>query len=232
MSISQSDFEHIRYLVRRHAGITVEENKRYLAEARLSALARHEGFASIQALVARVKADGPDGLVRKVVESMTTNETSFFRDVAPFDALRTEILPELCRSRAATRRLNIWSAACSSGQEPYSIAMMIHEHFPELLGWSLRILATDLSTEMIARARRGVYSQLDVSRGLPAPYLIKYFRRDGLDWELSEPVRRMVEFRQMNLSAPMPTLEPMDVILLRNVLIYFDQESKKSLVTQ
>jgi chemotaxis protein methyltransferase CheR len=158
---------------------------------------------------------------------MTTNETSFFRDVHPFEALRRTLLPELIDRRRAARRLTIWSAACSTGQEPYSVAMLLREHFPETAQWSVRIFATDLAQEVLERARAGVFTQLEVNRGLPAPLLVRYFRQDGTDWQITPEIRDMVQFEEMNLIEPWPALPDFDVVLLRNVLIYFDGESKQ-----
>src|SRR5688500_12443973 len=141
-----------------------------------------------------------------VVEVMTTNETSFFRDHHPFEALRTAILPELIRRRAATRRLEIWSGACSTGQEPYSVAMLVREHFGGLPGWNVAIRATDLSTEVLARAREGRYNKIEVHRGVPEPSLARFFHRDGTDWRVTDEVRRMVDFRPMNLIEPWPAM--------------------------
>jgi chemotaxis protein methyltransferase CheR len=164
-----------------------------------------------------------------VVELMTTNETWFFRDLRPFEVLRSSILPELLTRRSDERRLHIWSAACSSGQEPYTMAMIISEHFPQLASWNVRIIATDLSTEILDRARAGRYSQLEVNRGMPAALLVKYFRKVGNEWHISDAIRRQVEFRELNLVEAWLVLPLMDLVFLRNVLIYFDVETKKSI---
>jgi chemotaxis protein methyltransferase CheR len=161
---------------------------------------------------------------------MVTTETSFFRDVHPFETLRTTVLPDLLRRRRAERRLGVWCAACSTGQEPYSFALLVREHFSELAGWRVDILATDLSADVLARARAGRYGQIEVNRGLPAALLVKYFRQHGATWELNEDVRRMVEFRELNLTRPWPALPPADLIFLRNVMIYFDVETKRSIL--
>jgi chemotaxis protein methyltransferase CheR len=181
-------------------------------------------------MVAWLGAKKFDGLQRKIVEAMTTNETSFFRDFHPFEALRKSILPELITKRASSRELNFWSAACSSGQEPYSLALLLQENFPSLTGWSVRIIATELSAEMLVRAREGRYSQLEVNRGLPASLLVKYFQQHGSDWQIREDVRRKVEFQFLNLADPWPLLPPMDVVLMRNVLIYFGLDTKKKIL--
>ena len=180
--------------------------------------------------MARLRIDQGHDLHRKVVEAMTTNETSFFRDFHPFEVLRKTLIPELIRRRSRQRRLNIWCAACSSGQEPYSLAMLIHEHFPELATWQVRILASDLSTEMVERARLGRYSQFEVNRGVPVTFLVRYFQRHGLEWTLVDSIRRSVEFQAINLVNDWPSLPTMDLVLIRNVLIYFDNEAKKQVL--
>jgi chemotaxis protein methyltransferase CheR len=161
---------------------------------------------------------------------MTTNETSFFREMAAFDAFRTVILPELLAARTTTRQLNLWCAACSSGQEPYSIAMVLREEARRLEGWRVRLIASDLSEEMLTRAREARYSQLEVNRGLPARYLLKYFRRCGLDWQLNDDTRGAVELRRINLAGTWPSLPAMDVVFLRNVMIYFSQDTRRAVL--
>lgn len=230
MALSPSECDFIRTLVRRRSGIVLEREKVYLVETRLATLARREGLASLESLLAKFHTPAANDLYDKVVEAMTTNETSFFRDSQPFEALRQVVIPELRKQRAAQRRLFIWCGAASSGQEPYSVSMLLQEHFPALADWNVRILATDLSAEMLERARRGVYSQFEVNRGLPAHLLVKYFERRGPEWRLKEAVRRPVEFRKVNLVEPWPPMAAPDVILMRNVLIYFDVETKKTIL--
>jgi chemotaxis protein methyltransferase CheR len=167
-----------------------------------------------------------------VVDALTINETSFFRDAHPFEALRTHILPELIEKRRASRTLRIWCAACSSGQEPYSVALTIKEHFPELAGWRVELVGTDLSPTMLDRAREGRYSRLEVNRGLPARLLVKYFEQDGTDYRIDDSVRRMVTFRPHNLASPWPSLPQTDVVFMRNVLIYFGLETKREILTK
>ena len=229
-SLATAEFDFVRKLVHEQSAIVLEDGKGYLVESRLSPIARKAGLASLSELVARLQSRRDDALQREVVEAMTTNETTFFRDRHPFDALRDVLLPELLAARAKERRLTIWSAASSTGQEPYSIAMLLREHFPELLTWNVRILATDLNEEVLAKARAGQYGQVEINRGLAAPMLMKYFTRDGLKWIISGDLRRMVDFQQMNLAAPWPTMPPIDVIFLRNVLIYFDAPTKKRIL--
>ncbi len=225
-------FDFVRTLVRKRSGIVLGTEKDYLIKARMQTLSRKEGFDSInelldqaQALLDQVEPTSSPGLKQKVVEAMTTNETSFFRDRHPFDCLRSVILPELLSRRSKERSLHIWSAACSTGQEPYSIAMLLREHFPELLDWKVQITASDLSTECLQRARNGRFSHLEVGRGLATPLLAKFFSRQGLDWIIHEELRRMITFRCMNLLDNEFTLPPLDVVFLRNVLIYFDKET-------
>lgn len=230
MAISSSDFNAISQLVRQRAGIVLEPGKEYLVESRLLPLARAEGFASLADLVAELRRLPTNRLHDKVVEAMTTNETSFFRDVHPFETLRTTIIPQLLSRRATERRLRFWCAACSSGQEPYSIALVLREYFPQLSQWEVSILATDISESMLSRARAGCYTQLEVNRGLPAALLVKYFQRQGMMWQVKEEVRRLVEFRSLNLMDSWSLLPPMDIIFMRNVLIYFDVETKKTIL--
>lgn len=232
MALSPSDCDFIRTLVRRRSGIVLEREKVYLVETRLAALARREGLASLENLLAKLHTPSANDLYDKVVEAMTTNETCFFRDKRPFEALRQVVIPELRKQRAAQRRLFIWCGAASSGQEPYSASMVLQEYFPDLADWNVRILATDLSLDMLERARRGVYSQFEVNRGVPANLLGKYFEKQGLEWRLKEAVRRPVEFRKVNLIEPWPPIAPPDIILMRNVLIYFDVEMKKSILSR
>lgn len=228
MEISAVDFDFVSNLVRGQAAIVLEKGKEYLVDSRLSSLASREGFPSITTMLAAARGSKP-GLVQKIVEAMTTNETSFFRDIEPFDILQKQVIPVLRETRKVTRTINIWCAASSTGQEPYSIAMLIREHFPQLADWTVRIIASDISTEVLQRARQGVYGQLEVNRGLAASYLVKYFERKGLDWQIKADIRNMVEFREVNLIRPWPTMPPMDVIFIRNVLIYFDLETKKKI---
>ncbi|HTS69356.1 MAG TPA: protein-glutamate O-methyltransferase CheR [Terriglobia bacterium] len=230
MTLSQPDFNYIRRLVLDQSAIVLEEDKGYLVESRLLPLARQEGFASLGLLVRRMQAEPFHGLHRRAVEAMTTNETSFFRDFHPFEALRKSVLPQLMARRAAASELAVWCAACSSGQEPYSLAILIRENFPQLASWKIRILATDLSSEILARAREGRFSQLEVNRGLPASLLVRYFQKRGCDWYLRDDIRGMVDFQIVNLAGTWPFLLPVDIVMIRNVLIYFGVETKKQIL--
>jgi chemotaxis protein methyltransferase CheR len=230
MPLSLPEFNYVRRLVLEQSAIVLEEDKGYLVESRLSTLARQEGFASLSLLVERLQSEPYQRLHCRAVEAMTTNETSFFRDFNPFEALRKAVIPALIEKRGQTRELTIWCAACSAGQEPYTIAMLLREHFPSLASWKVRILATDLSAEMLSRAREARYSLLEVNRGLPASFLVKYFQKEGCNWQLREDIRRMVEFQIANLASAWPLLPPMDLILMRNVLIYFGLDTKKQIL--
>ncbi len=232
MTLSLPEFNYVRRLVLEHSAIVLEEDKGYLVESRLLPLARREGFASLDRLVQRLQTEPFNGLHRQTVEALTTNETSFFRDFHPFEALRKFVLPDLMSRRAAQRELRVWCAASSSGQEPYSLAMLIRENFPHLANWKLHILATDISTDILARAREGRYSQLEVNRGLPATLLVKYFQKRGYDWYLCDDIRRMVDYQALNLADPWPSLPSLDLVLLRNVLIYFGMETKKAVLSK
>jgi chemotaxis protein methyltransferase CheR len=232
MTLSQPEFNYIRRLVLEQSAIVLEEDKGYLVESRLLPLARREGFQSLDHLVKKLQAEPFQGLHRRAVEAMTTNETSFFRDFHPFEALKKSVLPNLVTRRASERELSIWCAASSSGQEPYSLALLIHESVPQLLGWKVRILATDLSTDILARAREGRYSQLEVNRGLPAALLVKYFQKRGSDWYLRDDIRSMVDFQILNLANAWPMMAPMDIVMIRNVLIYFGVETKKEILAK
>ncbi|MCX5660790.1 MAG: protein-glutamate O-methyltransferase CheR [Planctomycetota bacterium] len=229
MTIAADDFEYVRVLVRTKAGIVIEPGKEYMVDARLGPIVRREKLESIAALVARLRTNIADPLHRQVVEAMTTNETSFFRDLHPFEALRKTVLPALCAKRAAGKSLSIWCGASSTGQEPYTIAMTLREFLPAIDEWSLSFIATDLSSEMVARSKAGAYNQIEVNRGLPATLMVKYFEKQGLGWQIKEPLRRMIDFREMNLTKPWPTFPKFDIVFMRNVLIYFDVDTKKEI---
>jgi chemotaxis protein methyltransferase CheR len=231
-TVTAGDFNYIRDLVRDHSALLLEAGKEYLVESRLEPFARQEGFPSFRGLVENLRAVPFGDLHCRVAEAMTNNETTFFRDVRMFAMLRQTMVPELLARRASQRSLHIWSAACSSGQEPYSVAMVWREHLPSLSGWNLTLTASDISREMIARARTGSYSQLEVNRGLPASLLVKYFRQNRAAWEIDPEIRRMVDFREVNLIQSWPKLPLMDVVLMRNVLIYLDAGTKKAILSR
>jgi chemotaxis protein methyltransferase CheR len=228
MSLSQSDFSFVSQLVRREASIVLAPGKEYLVEARLIPVARQVGAAGVAEFLADLQRRPNAAHQRKIVDALTTNETSWFRDREPFTALTDVVLPELVKARGATRKVRIWSAASSSGQEAYSLAITLQENLPP--AWSYEIVGSDISTEMIKRAEQGEYSQVEVNRGLPASQLVQYFERAGAHWRVTPALRRNVSFKLMNLTAPLAPMAPFDVIFLRNVLIYFDVATKKTVL--
>lgn len=229
-TLRREDFDFVRQRVEAVSGIVLDDDKLYLVETRLQPLLRRLGFVTTEQMVRELRQK-PDGeLLAQIVEAMTTNETSFFRDGAVFEALRTGVIPELIRRNAATRRIDLWCAASSSGQEPYSVLMLLREHFPELATWTVRYVVSDISREMLERTRSGVYTQHEVNRGLPAALLIKYFDRRGLEWQVKPELRRMLDIRCINLVEQWPAMPKLDVVMIRNVMIYFDVETKKRIL--
>jgi chemotaxis protein methyltransferase CheR len=223
--VTPLDYEFLRKLLKERSGLDLSSDKQYLVESRLIPLARRAGLPGIAELVAKIKA-GSDALTAEVVEAMTTNETFFFRDKIPFDHLRQTVLPALLTARASRKSLRIWSAASATGQEPYSIAMCLKEMGAALAGWRVEIVATDLSLGVLEKARAGIFSQFEVQRGLPIQMLVKYFTQVGELWQLNADIRAMVQHRQLNLLQDFSHLGTFDIIFCRNVLIYFDQETK------
>ncbi len=221
------DYEFLRKLLRERSGLDLSSDKQYLVESRLIPLARRVGLAGIPELVQKIKS-GSEALTSEVVEAMTTNETFFFRDKIPFEHLRETVLPALTQARASRRSLRIWCAASSTGQEPYSIAMCVKE-FAGLSGWRVEIVATDLSQAVLEKSRAGIFSQFEVQRGLPIQMLVKHFTQVGELWQLSADIRAMVQHRQLNLLQDFSHLGMFDLIFCRNVLIYFDQDTKVSI---
>jgi len=232
MTIGSQDFEFVRDLVLARSAIVLEAGKEYLVESRLMPLARKIGEPDVAALVARMRRLQEAKLKDEVVDALTTNETSWFRDRHPYDALASDVLPELLAKRSTERKLSIWSAACSSGQEPFSIAMTLLDHAPVLASWNTKIHATDLSAEMLTKAQSGHYSQLEVNRGLPASHLVRHFERDGSGWRVRQQLRDMVNFQPHNLMAAPPSTGPFDIIFMRNVLIYFSVETRRQILAK
>jgi len=228
VTISPQAFTFVRELVRAESAIVLESGKEYLVESRLVPLARAAGHPDVDAYVADLSKRRTPSALKQVVEALTTNETSWFRDSDPFTALRQTVFPALAKTRA-NRTLRIWAGACSSGQEPYSIIMTALDT-PELAGWKVELVATDLSEEMLDRSRKGEYSQLEVNRGLPATTLVRHFERAGLNWRINQSIRERVEFRSLNLTRPFPPMGRFDVVFLRNVLIYFDLPTKRDVL--
>jgi chemotaxis protein methyltransferase CheR len=226
--VTPPDYEYLRKMLRDHSGLDLSMDKQYLIESRLLPLARKVGLAGISDLVQKLKG-GSSALITQVVEAMTTNETFFFRDKVPFDHFRDTIMPEILKTRAARKSIRIWCAAGSTGQEPYSLAMCLKEMSAALSGWRVEILATDLSQEVLEKSKAGIYSQFEVQRGLPIQMLVKYFKQIGELWQINPDIRAMVQHRQLNLLHDFTQLGHFDVIFCRNVLIYFDQETKANI---
>ena len=219
------DYEFLRKLLKERSGLDLSADKQYLLESRLIPLARRAGVPGLPELVQKLKG-GAEALIAEVVEAMTTNETFFFRDKVPFDHFKGTIMPEMLHARASRRSLRIWCAASSTGQEPYSIAMCLKELGAALTGWRVEIIATDLSQGVLEKSRAGLFSQFEVQRGLPIQLLVKHFTQTGELWQLNADVRAMVQFRQLNLMQDFSHLGVFDIIFCRNVLIYFDQDTK------
>jgi len=223
------DFSFLAQMVRRRSGLVLPSQKAPLIEGRLATVMRRFGFRSMSALILELR-HGRDTLARAVTEAMTTNESSFFRDRAAFDKFRDVVLPPLLAARAKSKRLRIWSAACAAGQEPYSIAMILEDLKLQQKGWSVDLIATDLNPEMIARAEEGIYTHYEVQRGLAIRRLVAHFTQDNGNWRIDESLRRMVSFRQFNLLDSFGWLDDLDVVFCRNVLLYFDQKTKASVL--
>ncbi|MDR3068460.1 MAG: protein-glutamate O-methyltransferase CheR [Cellulomonas sp.] len=228
MTLGTDAFSWVADLVRRRSAIQLPAGKEYLVESRLLPLAKEHGLSNVQDFVTMARGKNDERLLRSIVEALTTNETSWFRDSSPFVALRQKIVPDLLAARPRPAHLKVWSAACSTGQEPYSLAMTLAEALPPQVTYE--ILATDLSQQVLDRAKTGRYSQLEVNRGLPAPLMVRHFTRVGVEWEVSQTLRSRVNFRQHNLLDPAPVVGKVDVILLRNVLIYFDLPTKQAIL--
>ena len=228
------DYGFLRGLVMGQSHNVLDPSRDYLFETRLSRLLRNQGLNSLEELVHNLRFQKNPPLERAIAEAMTINETSFFRDVRPFDLLRTELLPQLIEGRRRTRSLRFWSAACSTGQEGYSLSMMLLEHFPMLTGWTFAIEGTDLSNEVVERARAGRYHRIEINRGLPARFVVRYFDHSGEDWTVKPEVRKACNFRQANLCAPSLPFsrlgDQFDVIFLRNVMLYFSHETRRTLL--
>jgi chemotaxis protein methyltransferase CheR len=228
--ISPENYRFLQEHVRSQVGIVLEDNKHYLFESRLAPIVKRHGLGSINDLCALLRAKRDVELAHQVVEAMTTNETYFFRDPAQYEVIRTVLLPKLKEERRDTRNLRFWSAASSTGQEAYSLAMLLLEN--GFQDWNIQMLGTDFSEKVVERARSGVYQQIEVNRGLPAALLVKYFRQSGLDWHLSDAALRMVRFETIDLRKSMRILGPFDLVFCRNVMIYFDNETKRNIIKE
>ena len=220
------DFQFISQMIKQRSGLVLGQEKLYLLESRLMPVARKRGMKGLEDLIAVLRTNREEVLARDVTEAMTTNESFFFRDIKPFDLFRHNTLPELLKSRAAEKAFRIWCAASSSGQEPYTLAMILKEEAAKLAGWRYEIVATDISTEMLDKAKAGLYSQFEVQRGLPVQLMLKYFKKEGDLWQIDAALRGMVQYKEFNLLDDPKPLGRFDVVFCRNVLIYFDQSTK------
>lgn len=220
------DFDMFATLLKQRSGLVLTRDKAYLLESRLMPVARKWNMKGLDELAAAVRTRKEEALLRDITEAMTTNESSFFRDQKPFDQFKSVVLPALLQSRASRRQIRIWSAACSSGQEAYSLSMLLLEEQSRINGWKIEIVGTDISNEMVERARSGIYTQFEVQRGLPIQMLVKHFKQQGDKWQINPQIRQMVSFREFNLLQDLSPLGQFDVVFCRNVLIYFDQPTK------
>ncbi len=220
------DYEFLRKFLCESSGLVLAQDKQYLVESRLLPVARRAGLRDLGELVRNLRSAGSPALAEQVVEAMTTNESFFFRDKIPFEQFREIIMPELIATRASRRHIRIWCAAAASGQEPYSLAMILKEMSHRISGWRIEIVATDISNDVLQKARSGIYSQFEVQRGLPIALLVKYFGQIGNSWQIAPSLREMVQFRQLNLIEDFAHLGTFDVVFCRNVLLYFDQKTK------
>ena len=230
--MQQEDFEYLRTFLKGQSGLMLSLDKGYLVESRLMPVARKRGLTGLEDLIAAMRAGSDEGLRVDVVEAMTTNESFFFRDIKPFESLREVVLPQIVEARKSrnAKTIRIWSAACSSGQEPYTIAMILKEDPALLQGLSVDIVATDISMEIIAKAKTGRYTQFEAQRGLPVQFLVKYFQQDGEHWQIQDSIRQMITYRQINLLHDLSPLGRFDIVFCRNVLIYFDNETKTNIL--
>lgn len=230
--VSKEVLQYFFSILYQESGLILDESKKYLIETRLEPVAVQEGFDSINALGRALIQKRSPILRQKVVDAMTTNETYFFRDQTPFTIMREEVFPALIKSNEKTKRIRIWCAASSSGQEPYSLAMLVKEMGPKLNGWDVQIQATDISEDILKQAREAIYSQHEVQRGLSTPYLMRYFTQKGLTWQLKPEIRNMVRFRKLNLLSNLSSVGEVDVVFCRNILIYFDLKTKQGVISR
>ncbi|MGI9414289.1 MAG: CheR family methyltransferase, partial [Hyphomicrobiales bacterium] len=224
------DYAFVGEMLKGRSGLVLAPGKEYLLESRLMPIVRESGMASLGDLVAALREPGSEDLQAEVTEAMTTNESFFFRDKSPFDLFRDDMMPAFLDARSTGRKLRIWCAACSTGQEPYSLAMILKEMADRLVNWRIEIVATDLSGEVLEKAKVGMYSQFEVQRGMPITMLVKYFTQIGEMWQIDAGVRAMVDYRKLNLLEPFDHLGRFDIVFCRNVLIYFDQQTKKDVL--
>ena len=230
MQLTNPDIEFLTGIVAECSGNVIAPRQAYMLEQQLAPIAKSVGLNDVPELVRSLRAKANPFLTNRVAEAVTVNETSFFRDVHPFEALKDSIIPELIKRNRSTKSIRFWSAACSCGQEPYTIAMVIRENFPQLKDWKIEIVATDISDEMLEKSRAGEYSQLEVNRGLPVRKLVRFFERKGSAWQTKQELRDIINFKKLNLTNTWPPLGQFDVVFIRNVLIYFDQKMKSEIL--
>ena len=224
--MTPADFEYLASILKDRSGLSIGPDKTYLLESRLTPVARKNNLDDLDALVAEVRRSKKEAMLCEITEAMTTNESFFFRDATPFEIFEKAILPDLLEARASRKSLRIWSAACSTGQEAYSLAMILREMAPKLAGWRIEIVGTDISKEVLEKSKAGIYSQFEVQRGLPINYLMKYFTQVSELWQIDAAIRAMVTYKEFNLLKDLKSLGTFDIIFCRNVLIYFDQPTK------
>jgi chemotaxis protein methyltransferase CheR len=226
--MTPEDYTFLGEFLRRRSGLSITSEKAYLIESRLKPVAGRHGFRDVEALVRELKTAG-ESVCRAVTDAMTTNETFFFRDRVPFDQFRDVMLQALLKARLTKRHIRIWCAGCSTGQEPYSLAMVV-DGLPHFIGWNVEVVASDINSEVVSRAKEGVFNQFEVQRGLPIQMLVKHFQQDGTEWRVSEGIKKRVQFRVFNLLEPFAGLGKFDIVFCRNVLIYFDQKTKQDVL--
>jgi chemotaxis protein methyltransferase CheR len=231
MTLTPAAFDWVRSIVEAEAAIVIEPGKEYLVESRLAPLARAAGANDVSAYIDQLRRGPSRQVAQLLVEAMTTNETSWFRDGSPYELFETSLVPQLRTMRGSARQVRIWSAACSTGQEPYSLAILLRESLVRE-GWRTEIVATDIDEKVLAKARAGTYSQLEMNRGLPAAKLVQHFVRAGAGWRVSDELRAAVQFQRLNLAGPFPPMGQFDVVFLRNVLIYFSVETRRTILQQ
>ena len=226
------DFNFLSYMLKKRSGLIISEDKLYLLESRLVPLARKRGMEGLDDLVKAIRFSPEEQLLEDVTEAMTTNESSFFRDINPFENFRNVVLPDMIEKRSAKRSIRIWCAAASTGQEPYSLAILIREMEHQLRDWNIDIIATDVCQEVLEKAKAGLYSQFEVQRGLPIQLLVKYFQQTGSLWQIDSSIRSMVKYKHFNLLDDYTALGTFDMIFCRNVLIYFAPETKSDMLVR
>lgn len=224
------DFEYYRDILQNRSGLIIGPDKTYLLDSRLTPVAKKWGYNDVIDMTKNLRNSRNEELVTEIVEAMTTNETSFFRDMKPFTLMEKVVLPDLLEARKARKSLRIWCAACSSGQEPYSLSMMLKEMGPAIAGWNIEIVATDISHQILDQARKGIFTQFEVQRGLPIGHLMKYMDKEGEKWQLKDEIRSMVTFKYLNLLEPFVGLGSFDIVFCRNVLIYFNEQTKRKVL--